>query len=272
MLEHIISQTPARVFQDEDVGDCVRAVLELCNCSAGAGYPALETQMVRAIEPWKSSFHLLPWTCGRSLLSAFWCCALILILAWTLHCSRHPQIRRLLNPLLWRRAPVDFQLQLLQTQIGYVRSSLAAAREILSVASILDTIRALYTHDQGTERQAQGDESVEGGEEEDGADASVSSEEYRAKSLIRVFRTSSFSRISNNDEFLALTRGGGEVAASRKDKEMLRTTALQVRTTTHEHHTTHRTGPGVNRCLALVLQIIICLCQEGVTEKDLRCT
>jgi hypothetical protein len=49
MLEHIISQTPARVFQDEDVGDCVRAVLELCNCSAGAGYPALETQMVGAL-------------------------------------------------------------------------------------------------------------------------------------------------------------------------------------------------------------------------------
>lgn len=50
MLEHIISQTPARVFQDEDVGDCVRAVLELCNCSAGAGYPALETQMVGTLD------------------------------------------------------------------------------------------------------------------------------------------------------------------------------------------------------------------------------
>lgn len=70
MLEHIISQTPARVFQDEDVGDCVRAVLELCNCSAGAGYPALETQMVGALDA-VEVFISSAWTCGRSLLSAF---------------------------------------------------------------------------------------------------------------------------------------------------------------------------------------------------------
>lgn len=47
MLEFLISRTPPHLFQTEDVGNCVRSVLELCNCSAGAGYPALETQMVR---------------------------------------------------------------------------------------------------------------------------------------------------------------------------------------------------------------------------------
>lgn len=139
------------------------------------------------------------------------------------------QIRRLLNPLLWRRAPVEFQLQLLQTQIGYVRSSLSTAREILSVASILDTIRALYTHDQATERPLADEErGGEGGAE--GPQGPVQGEEHRTQSLIRVFRDSAFSQISSHDEFLALTRGAGEVAASRQDKERLRTTALQVRT------------------------------------------
>lgn len=96
------------------------------------------------------------------------------------------------------------------------------------MASILDAIRTLYTHDEQQRAAPPAD---------DGGVVAVSREQPAAcdcnqhhggMSLIRLFRSSGFSQVNLGDAFLASSRGGA-VVANREEKELLRLTALQVR-------------------------------------------
>jgi hypothetical protein len=204
MLEHVIAKTPPEVMRAEDIDCCVRSVLELCNCSAGAGYPALETQM----------------------------------------------IRRLLQPNLWRRTSVDFQLQILQAQVGFVRSSPARFRDIIHVGSLLDTIRDHYSTyvpepppkvapvaGMGTKRLTRGESAMGGaaGQRGQGRKPPEQQQPEGNPSLIRLFRSSTFSQATGD--------AAEETIWAAADREALRRTTFQI---------------------------IICLCQDAVTEKELR--